>query len=64
MCTRPSESTYLLSSAAVRTEKFLVGLAGGVFILSKDWVLDSAKAGKLLRKSLHALSFTCHPLRA
>jgi hypothetical protein len=52
MCTRPSECTHLIASAVVRTEKFLVALAGGVFILSKDWALDSAKAGKLLRKSL------------
>ncbi|RXW21707.1 hypothetical protein EST38_g4150 [Candolleomyces aberdarensis] len=56
MCTRPSECTHLLASAIVRTEKFLVALAGGAYILSKDWALDSAKAGKLLPESKYTLN--------
>lgn len=41
-------TTHVLVPALCRTERLLAGMAAGNFIVLKDYVIDSAQAGKLL----------------
>ncbi|KAF9037073.1 hypothetical protein BJ165DRAFT_1375475 [Panaeolus papilionaceus] len=47
--TTPEECTHLIAASLVRTEKFICALASNApHILTKEWAVDSANAGKLL----------------
>ncbi|KAJ7497377.1 hypothetical protein FB451DRAFT_1076020 [Mycena latifolia] len=51
-----SECTHLLAPSLVRTEKLLIALASGAFILSDKWATDSAAANKLLPEKDYILN--------
>ncbi|KAH7922021.1 hypothetical protein BV22DRAFT_1121771 [Leucogyrophana mollusca] len=53
---RPSECTHLVAKSIVRTEKFLCAMAVSPFVLSEDWAVGSARAGRLLPEDEHTLS--------
>ncbi|EAU89078.2 hypothetical protein CC1G_11918 [Coprinopsis cinerea okayama7 len=52
---RPADCTHLVAKGLVRTEKFLCALSRAPFIVSEDWVNDSAKAKKLLPEDKYML---------
>lgn len=50
--TDPSECTVLVTNSVGRTEKFLCAMATAKAVVTDQWAFDSAKAKKLLCKSL------------
>ncbi|XP_070573063.1 SMC5-SMC6 complex localization factor protein 1-like [Ptychodera flava] len=43
-----ADCTHIVSSKPIRSEKYLCGCAAGKWVVTKEFILDSAKAGKWL----------------
>ncbi len=54
---KPKECTHLLVRAIMRTEKFLLALANGPYIITKDWALQCVRDRQVLCKFFNLIYF-------